>query len=136
MNILDSKAFKKIITLKSNKVLELKQVVATLDDENHLGYHDTTIVDLKRRSIQLEDLIETLHQAKAEDKSIDTIRKLAYKKQDHPYLDEKSPDVFYTDYLKLLESCERMTLDFLKYKMYFGNLPEDIKKENSNHPVT
>jgi len=126
VNILEQKAFKKIIKLKSNKVLELKQVVETLHEENHLGYHDIAIADLKYRAMHIEDLIETLNNAKVEKKSIDTIRKMAYKKQDHPYLDKKSPEAFYEDYLRLLESCERMTLDFLKYKMYYGKLPEDI----------
>lgn len=119
MTIKDLSAFNKIIQLKQNKIEELKDVVFMLQNENSLAYHDTTIFDLKNKIRYIEDKINTLYQAKDKKKSMDTIRKIAYKAEKPPHLLKKTPDILFENYLQLLDSCERITLDFMEYRRRF-----------------
>ena len=113
--------FEKIVNFKSNDILELKKVIETLDNENSLGYHDVTIADLKNKSIFIEELIASLYIAKNKNSSLDSIRKMAYKDEKPPYITKKSPAILLDDYLQLLDSCERMTLDFIECKKHSRN---------------
>jgi len=121
MNLKDKSAFNKIIQLKQDKIDELKDVIYMLQDENSLAYHDTTIFDLKNKIRYIEDKIQKLYKAKDDKKSMDTIRKMAYKAEKPPHLVKKSPDVLFENYQQLLDSCERITLDFMAYRKRFGS---------------
>lgn len=109
-------AFDKIITIKSNYILELKKAIETLYVENSLGYHDITIADLKNKTLHLERLVTSLYTAKDNNVPLDTIRKMAYKNEKPPYIIKKPHDILLDDYLQLLDSCERLALDLMEYK--------------------